>query len=90
MGKKITLIVFLSIGLLVWWIYGQKNGMDNTSLVGTRLEVENTVIPTLTTVPMPTPFRVDRNTDLNAALEQLDPENFSDDFQSLRQDADGF
>lgn len=68
----LMILVVLIGGVIVWRSSGQ-------AMVSSSVESQDLPAPT----PTPTPVPIDSTTDLEAAVDDLTPEDFNQDFQRL-------
>lgn len=85
MNKKILILVILSVLLGVFLLF--KSNLSS-SKISPNLQSGNVLIPTPT--PTPTPPVFDKNSNLEEEIEKLTPEDFSDDFKTLKQEITRF
>lgn len=87
MNKKILILVILAVLLGVFLLF--KSNLSS-SKISPNLQSGNVLIPTPTPTPTPTPPVFDKNSNLEEEIEKLTPEDFSEDFKLLKEEASSF
>lgn len=84
MNKKIVIIIALVI-ILTGIFLMVKTG--NKKIISSQVSSMNEKVITPTSTPTPTPIFIDKNSDLEEEVGKLIPEDFSQDFKTLKQEA---
>jgi len=81
-----SLLIVVIIGII--WVFGKR---QNTNLISSGASfLTERPTPTTFLTPTPTPIIFDQNSNLWQETEKLTPEDFSDDFNLLKQEASLF
>lgn len=92
--KRNTIIIAFVLGGIVILFFGWKNIDNGSNTKEALLQSEN--LPTPTAIPTPTPIqsgptptliKIDQNSDLETESKKLVPDDFSNDFNLLKEEA---
>lgn len=85
------MLIIFCLGLLVVIYYvsiqqQSKNGISKINLI----QSANSVTPTVTVTPTMVPVVLDKNSNLEEEVDKLIPEDFSQDFNKLKEEVNSF
>lgn len=82
--NKIIIIIALLIILTTIFLMSKA---ESGKIVSSQVSSRNEVVLTPASIPTPTPIIIDKNSNLEEETEKLTPEDFSEDFKNLKQEA---
>ncbi|OGE25929.1 hypothetical protein A3H85_02810 [Candidatus Daviesbacteria bacterium RIFCSPLOWO2_02_FULL_40_8] len=78
--KKLVIISLLVVSIVTYWIINNRLGVSKSSVI---LVEQNKAVPTITITPSATPLPINKDTNLENALDSLAPSDFSSEYPKL-------